>query len=841
MSTLVQRSLYDRQCYGSYYGASRDLARTRFGHRANIFSAKFIPHTSDSVIVSAAGDAEVRVFDVNASSSGVIQDGLRQAYTCHSDRVKRIGLDEQKPHEFLTCSEDGTVRHFDLRRPHKCTPHSIRSFLTASSRPARQYPVPVGNDVREGCPSPLLDYGDYGVEINTLSMNKLHPQYFAVAGMDEYMYLHDRRMTQGGGGGGKNQTLTNASRCIKRFTCSSGQGRRRSNHVTACKFSDANGQELLGSWSSDGIYLFNINDSPTPTPAQNTLKQSSSIKRNLGEVLDRTSEMDLIIRLFKVGDLDRALDEIRDILSDRDKPEDDAENDESQQLRKVWGLCLSAAIQVRRLYERRVHQDSTRDADYFAGEALASARQHMQEAESAVPNVWQGWWCLAVGFWIASGGDRTSGCEDREEWLSKAQSYAEKAKEICHGYTTEDDPFETSPHHSTRMHQKQEASTDPSAALSHVAMMERFIKDIQRTMLREGYSDTEDIDEESGASDGSDESAVEPRWKWIDYMYKQSWMESFSQDTSKHPAESETGPSKRPRHSNLESELDELFTESSQGQTPAGSDSRGSNDEVTQMEAEDEVPTAMVNDASDDTEEEDNDNEEEEEEEEEAVVVVEGGEGPEHEATDNNDVEMQSDSSDDEDEDSDDNSDDDWLPRCRHVDRRNMESGTDIVSPRSRYVGHCNVRTVKDVNFYGLNDEYVVSGSDDGFVFVWDKKTEKIVQILEGDEDTVNVIQGHPKIPVMAVSGIDNTVKIFSPTAGPTRPSSHIDDMNDIIARNQERHRSADGDGYLPRHVLAALSATIRRRQRRQRGGDQDGDDEDDDDDEGGAVECHMQ
>lgn len=48
---------------------------------------------------------------------------------------------------------------------------------------------------------------------------------------------------------------------------------------------------------------------------------------------------------------------------------------------------------------------------------------------------------------------------------------------------------------------------------------------------------------------------------------------------------------------------------------------------------------------------------------------------------------------------------------------------------------------MKDVNFYGPNDKYIVSGSDDGLFFVWDKKTRKVVQVLHGDEDTVNVVQ----------------------------------------------------------------------------------------------------
>ena len=77
------------------------------------------------------------------------------------------------------------------------------------------------------------------------------------------------------------------------------------------------------------------------------------------------------------------------------------------------------------------------------------------------------------------------------------------------------------------------------------------------------------------------------------------------------------------------------------------------------------------------------------------------------------------------------------------------------------YKGHCNTKTVKDVNFYGLDDEYVVSGSDSGHFFIWDRKTTEVVNILEGDGEVVNVVQGHPYEPMIAVSGIDSTVKIF--------------------------------------------------------------------------------
>ena len=44
---------------------------------------------------------------------------------------------------------------------------------------------------------------------------------------------------------------------------------------------------------------------------------------------------------------------------------------------------------------------------------------------------------------------------------------------------------------------------------------------------------------------------------------------------------------------------------------------------------------------------------------------------------------------------------------------------------------------MKGVNYYGLNSEYIVSGSDCGHVFLWDKETSEIVQYLTGDQEGV--------------------------------------------------------------------------------------------------------
>lgn len=69
-----------------------------------------------------------------------------------------------------------------------------------------------------------------------------------------------------------------------------------------------------------------------------------------------------------------------------------------------------------------------------------------------------------------------------------------------------------------------------------------------------------------------------------------------------------------------------------------------------------------------------------------------------------------------------------------YPERRAAEN-VPIVSHRKAYSGHCNIQTVsppypfpisishlnfqiKDVNYYGLDDEYVMSGSDDGILFI---------------------------------------------------------------------------------------------------------------------------
>ena len=53
----------------------------------------------------------------------------------------------------------------------------------------------------------------------------------------------------------------------------------------------------------------------------------------------------------------------------------------------------------------------------------------------------------------------------------------------------------------------------------------------------------------------------------------------------------------------------------------------------------------------------------------------------------------------------------------------------DEYSSISRWQGHRNSATVKGVNFYGPESQFVISGSDCGNIFLWDKQVITILAI----------------------------------------------------------------------------------------------------------------
>ncbi|XP_022146098.1 DDB1- and CUL4-associated factor 8 [Momordica charantia] len=100
------------------------------------------------------------------------------------------------------------------------------------------------------------------------------------------------------------------------------------------------------------------------------------------------------------------------------------------------------------------------------------------------------------------------------------------------------------------------------------------------------------------------------------------------------------------------------------------------------------------------------------------------------------------------------------------------------------FSGHRNSATVKGVNFFGPNAEYVMSGSDCGHIYIWKKKEAVIVKSMVGDRNVVNHIEPHPHLPILATCGIENDVKIWTPIACDVPPLP--DDIEQIMESNRQ-------------------------------------------------------
>uniref|UniRef100_A0A1I8JEX6 WD_REPEATS_REGION domain-containing protein n=1 Tax=Macrostomum lignano TaxID=282301 RepID=A0A1I8JEX6_9PLAT len=84
------------------------------GHRANIFSSKFLPMSDDLKILSAAGDGKINLIDLGQASN---DGGNVRSYACHRATVFDIVTSPTEADLFLSVSADGTLRQFDVRQP----------------------------------------------------------------------------------------------------------------------------------------------------------------------------------------------------------------------------------------------------------------------------------------------------------------------------------------------------------------------------------------------------------------------------------------------------------------------------------------------------------------------------------------------------------------------------------------------------------------------------------------------------------------------------------------------------------------------------------------------------
>jgi WD repeat-containing protein 42A len=82
----------------------------------------------------------------------------------------------------------------------------------------------------------------------------------------------------------------------------------------------------------------------------------------------------------------------------------------------------------------------------------------------------------------------------------------------------------------------------------------------------------------------------------------------------------------------------------------------------------------------------------------------------------------------------------------------------------ARYTGHKNSRTVKQLNCID-EGRVVVTGSDNGTIFFYERNTGKVLHVLKADGRVVNCIAESPNgTHLLAACGIDDTVKLIMPS-----------------------------------------------------------------------------
>ena len=145
----------------------------------------------------------------------------------------------------------------------------------------------------------------------------------------------------------------------------------------------------------------------------------------------------------------------------------------------------------------------------------------------------------------------------------------------------------------------------------------------------------------------------------------------------------------------------------------------------------------------------------------------------------------------------------------------------------SVYQGAINVRTIKGVTYLGSRSEYVSSGSDLGNFHIW-ALDGTLVNVLKADTYVVNCVAGHPSECKIAVSGIDSTVKLFSPIAATAATPLKVAK----VLEERPEHSSENIFGRFPiAWLLRMLEAGVDSNDDNDDDDDDSNDNDDDDDD----------
>ncbi|XP_021100296.1 DDB1- and CUL4-associated factor 6 isoform X4 [Heterocephalus glaber] len=734
------------------------LTTIRSGHRANIFSAKFLPCTNDKQIVSCSGDGVIFYTNVEQDA----ETNRQCQFTCHYGTTYEIMTVPNDPYTFLSCGEDGTVRWFDTRIKTSCTKEDCKDDILINCRRAA----------------------------TSVAICPPVPYYLAVGCSDSSVRIYDRRML------GTRATGNYAGRgttgMVARFIPS--HLNNKSCRVTSLCYSE-DGQEILVSYSSDYIYLFDPKDDTA-----RELKTPSTEERR--EELRQPPVKRLRLR----GDWSDT--------GPRARPESERERDGEQSpnvslmqrmsdMLSRWFEEASEVAQSNRGRGRSRPRGGTSQSDVStlpavpsspdleAGETAmdvdAPAEQFLQPSTSSATSAQ----AHSVGF--------STGSPHSTSLLSSPDSEQRQSAEA-------------SGHHAH--HQSDSPSSVVNKQLGSMSLDEQQDNNNEKLSPKPGTG--EPVLSLHYSTEGTTTSTIK-----LNFTDEWSSTASSSRGNGSHCKSEDQEESLVPQSSvqTLEGDSETKAPEESLENVTKGQEGTTAENQVR-----DHIDTAQLDnlapEPSDPTSGERSAltpgspcgipaeptlSERAKEAEPSAQTSSEGTTSPEpqaqteairpspHEESSARDSVLQ---------DTDDSDDDPVLiPGARYRaapgDRFNIRGTTigDRIMRRSAvariqeffrrrkerkemeeldslnirrplvkmvYKGHRNSRTmIKEANFWGAN--FVMSGSDCGHIFIWDRHTAEHLMLLEADNHVVNCLQPHPFDPILASSGIDYDIKIWSP------------------------------------------------------------------------------
>uniref|UniRef100_A0A8C8ZBX2 DDB1- and CUL4-associated factor 6 n=1 Tax=Prolemur simus TaxID=1328070 RepID=A0A8C8ZBX2_PROSS len=705
------------------------LTTIRSGHRANIFSAKFLPCTNDKQIVSCSGDGVIFYTNVEQDA----ETNRQCQFTCHYGTTYEIMTVPNDPYTFLSCGEDGTVRWFDTRIKTSCTKEDCKDDILINCRRAATS-VAI-------CP-PI-------------------PYYLAVGCSDSSVRIYDRRML------GTRATGNYAGRgttgMVARFIPS--HLNNKSCRVTSLCYSE-DGQEILVSYSSDYIYLFDPKDdtarelkTPSAEERREELRQPPVKRLRLrGDWSDtgprarpesereRDGEQSPNVSLMqRMSDmLSRWFEEASEVAQSnrgrgRSRPRGGASQSDVSTLPTVPSSpdleVGETAMEVDAPAEQFLQPSTSSTMSAQAHSASSSTESPHSTSLLSSPDSEQR---QSVE---ASGHHTRHQSDNNNEKLSPKPGTGEPVLSLH--YSTEGTTTSTIKLNFTDEWSSIASSSRGNGSHCKSEGQEESLVPQSSVQPPEGDSETKAPEESSEDVTKYQEgtSAESPVQNHVDTAQ--------SEEFTTEPLDSSFGekndlnldnPCGIPEESTLSEKgkepetSDQTSTESTTNENNTSAQPQ-SRTEATGLSAQEE--TSARDSALQDTDDSDDD-----------PVLIPGaryraGPGDRRSAV----ARIQ-----------------EFFRRRK--ERKEMEEldTLNIRRPLVKmvYKGHRNSRTmIKEANFWGAN--FVMSGSDCGHIFIWDRHTAEHLMLLEADNHVVNCLQPHPFDPILASSGIDYDIKIWSP------------------------------------------------------------------------------